>query len=72
MRRSMQEVNTQRRVFLLAFSLKLVAAPYVLALPENITYNCERFAPRSHFKISLSLIVRVNVVLNRTVVVDSD
>ena len=43
--------------------------------------NCERFEPRSHFKICsilppvkirLSLIVRVNVVLNRTVVVDSD
>ena len=33
--------------------------------------NCERFEPRIHFK-RLSLIVRVNVVLNRTVVVDSD
>ena len=33
---------------------------------------CERFEPRSHFKSRLSLIVRVNVVLNRTVVVDSD
>ena len=32
---------------------------------------CERFEPRSHFKW-LSLIVRVNVVLDRTVVVDSD
>ena len=32
---------------------------------------CERFEPRSHFK-RLSLIVRVNVVLNRSVVVDSD
>ena len=32
----------------------------------------ERFEPRSHFKSRLSLIVRVNVVLNRTVVVDSD
>ena len=31
-----------------------------------------RFEPRSHFKSRLSLIVRVNVVLNRTVVVDSD
>ena len=35
-------------------------------------YCCERFEPRSHFKSRLSLIVRVNVVLNRTVVVDSD
>ena len=33
---------------------------------------CERFELRSHFKSRLSLIVRVNVVLNRTVVVDSD
>ena len=32
---------------------------------------CEKFEPRSHFK-RLSLIVRVNVVLNRTVVVGSD
>ena len=34
--------------------------------------HCERFEPRSHFKSRLSLIVRVNVVLNRTVAVDSD
>ena len=34
--------------------------------------NCERSEPRSHFKSRLSLIVRVNVVLNRTVVVDSN
>ena len=33
--------------------------------------QCERFEPRSHFKSRLSLIVRVNVVLNRTVAVDS-
>ena len=32
-----------------------------------VTLNCERFEPRSHFKSRLSLIVRVNVVLNRTV-----
>ena len=32
---------------------------------------CERFEPRNNFKSGLSLIVRVNVVLNRTVVVDS-
>ena len=34
--------------------------------------HCERFEPRSHFKSRLSLIVRVNVVLNRTVAVDSN
>ena len=39
---------------------------------KNLNENCERFEPRSHFKSRLSLIVRVNVVLNRTVVVDSD
>ena len=33
---------------------------------------CERFESRSHFKSRLSLIVWVNVVLNRTVVGDSD
>ena len=32
----------------------------------------KRFEPSSHFKSRLSLIVRVNVILNRTVVVDSD
>ena len=32
--------------------------------------SCERFEPRSHFKSRLSLIVRVKVVLNRTVVVE--
>ena len=33
---------------------------------------CERFESRSHFKSGLILIVRVNVVLNKTVVVDGD
>ena len=33
---------------------------------------CERFEPSSHFKSRLSLIIQVNVVLNRTAVVDSD
>jgi len=39
---------------------------------EQVQKYCERFEPRSHFKSRLSLIVRVNVFLNRTVVVDSD
>ena len=35
---------------------------------DLLTYFfCERFEPRSHLKSRLSLIVRVNVVLNRTV-----
>ena len=38
---------------------------------RNIVF-CERFEPMSHFKSWLSLIVRVNVVLIRTVVVDMD
>ena len=35
-------------------------------------YYCERFELRGDFKRRLSLIVWVNIVLNRTVVVDSD
>ena len=38
---------------------------------NNLT-TCERFEPRSHFKSRLGLIVRVNVGLNSTIVVDSD
>ena len=38
----------------------------------NSTLFCERFEPRSHFKSRLSLIIQVNVVLNRAVFVDSD
>ena len=41
-------------------------------LQFTVSDDCERFEPRSHFKSRLSLIVRVKVVLNRTVVVDSD
>ena len=36
---------------------------------QVIPCYCERFEPRSHFKSRLSLIIRVNVVLNRTVLV---
>ena len=43
-----------------------------LSCKNYLKQDCERFEPRSHFKNRLSLIVRVNVVLNRTVVVDSD
>ena len=41
-------------------------------LIAQLIVACERFEPRSHCKSRLSLIVRVIVVLNRTVVVDSD
>ena len=36
---------------------------------KYFTLFCERFEPSSHFKSRLSMIVRVNVVLNRNVVV---
>ena len=39
---------------------------------KMILIKLTRFEPRSHFKSRLSLIVQVNIVLNRTVVVDSD
>ena len=38
---------------------------------NTVLFNCERFEPRNHFISRLSVIARVNVVLNRTVVVDS-
>ena len=52
----------------------IVRWPAVISNPGyvNKSEKCESFEPRSHFKSRLSFIVRVNVVLNRTVVVDSD
>ena len=44
--------------------------PYVLLLTE--VQICYSFDPRSHFLSRLSLIVKVNVIQNRTVVVESD
>ena len=44
---------------------KLVAVSFYCLL-------CERFEPRSHFISRFSVIVRVNVVLKSTIVVDSD
>ena len=38
----------------------------ILGNNEKKLLNCERFEPRNHFKSSLSMIVRVNVVLDRT------
>ena len=37
-----------------------------------VLYNYERFETRSHFVSRLSMIILVNVVLNRTVFVESD
>ena len=50
----------------------LFSSCYIHVVNKITVYNCERFEPRSHFKSRLSLLVQVNVVLNRTVVVDSD
>ena len=54
------------------FNLEGQAKNHFVDVYLLFSYNCERFEPRSHFKSRLSLIVRVNVVLNRTLVVDSD
>ena len=49
------------------FSLKRQNVIFICIMKCKQTVNpCERFEPRSHFKGRLSLIVRVNVVLNRT------
>ena len=45
---------------------------FKLPLLPTLRQNCERFEPRTHFKSTLCLIVRVNVILNSTVVVDID
>ena len=44
----------------------------LLRIIKKSRFYYERFEPRSHFKSRLSLIVLVNVVLNRTVTVDSE
>ena len=38
----------------------------------NNSFLCERFEPKNHFISRLSMTDRVNVLLHRTVVVDSD
>ena len=43
----------------------------MIHVPFKSVIDCERFEPRSHFKSRLSLIVWVDVVLNRTVVIMS-
>ena len=55
----------------------MVQYQYIILL--NLCIQCsylkefvKRFEPRSHFISRLSMIVQVNVVLNRTVVVNSD
>ena len=41
-----------------------------LSFCKHFLFKTERFEPRSHFISRLSMIVRVNIVLNRTVVAD--
>ena len=59
-------------LFIYLFVIAIFPLLNILVNVNNYIVSCERFEPRSHFKSRLSLIVRVNVVLNRTVVVDSD
>ena len=49
----------------------LVGRHAILSFTNNFTFNCERCEAKSHFISRLSMIVRVNIVMNRTVV-DSD
>ena len=58
--------------FSLGFIVRVYLSNWTSHSPFRQFNKCERFEPRSHFKSRLSLIVRLNVVLNRTVVVDSD
>ena len=52
--------------------LKLQDYEAEISIQTQVSLYCERFEPRSHFTSRMSLSVRVNLVLNRTVVVDSD
>ena len=60
--------------FLNQICLNQICFIFVIKFLNQICFifvYCERFEPKSHFKSRLSLIIRVNLVLNRTVV-DSD
>ena len=65
------EAVTHIMTFLRLLFLVGMICPLMHDLFWNVKFFCERFEPRSHFISRLSLIVRVNVFLNRTVV-DSD
>ena len=54
------------------YETRYYGGPFILGNLNGNRYYGERFEPRSHFKSRLCFILRVNVVLNRTVVVDSD
>ena len=60
-----------QKLFTYMYSLqKMSVGKTTFTSGDQLIWICERFEPRSHFQSRLSLIVRVNVVLNRTV--DSD
>ena len=61
-----------KNVGLLFINFMYIMVKITHGILVSTMYLCERFEPRSHFKSRLCLIVRVNVFLNRTVVVDSD
>ena len=58
--------------FSLGFIVRVYLSNWTSYSPFRQFNKCERVEPRSHFKSRLSLIVRLNVVLNRSVVVDCD
>ena len=63
----LSELTGQTIPIIIRISLLIKTIQPLLSNSKKYAWrNCERFEPRSH------LIVRVNVVLNRTVVVDSD
>ena len=56
--------NLLRRILCDTESNALLICGFIYSV---IVFICERFEPRSYFISKLSMIVRLNVVLNRTV-----
>ena len=62
-----------QNIFIRNFVVVVVVVVVVCLCFLFYQQSCERFEPRSHFMSRLSMIVRANVVLNRTAtIVDSD
>ena len=61
-----------KNVGLLFINFMYIMVKITHGILVSTMYLCERFEPWSHFKSRLCLIIWVNLVLNRTVVVDSD
>ena len=64
-------INTQSRENVMRLVKMITEWKLFDLLPNDFDSNCERFERRSHFISWLSIIDRVNIVLNRTDV-DSD